>query len=267
MYIRQEYKYLVSNELLDDIRAMMFPYVRLDHYLSKRDSIDYTVRSIYFDTCKLNFYQEKLFGLKLRKKFRLRGYDRPVKNQIVFLEVKQKDETFISKNRSPIYFKNVRNLLISGDINKYILNGNKFPKSKEDARRFLYYFYGKSLVPVVLIVYNREAYHSKFNSGVRITFDKSLRSEVCSSTNDLFSRNKSIYSLTDYFIMEIKFIYGYPLWLKSIIEKLELQRCTISKYAICIDKHKNELSRFFKRSSTELFDAFYKQKIIKEVLV
>ena len=78
MYIRQEYKYLVSNELLDDIRAMLLPYVRLDSYLSKSDSVDYTVRSIYFDTCRLSLYQEKISGLKLRKKFRLRGYDRPV---------------------------------------------------------------------------------------------------------------------------------------------------------------------------------------------
>jgi len=257
MYIRQEYKYLVSNELLDDIRAMLLPYVRLDSYLSKSDSVDYTVRSIYFDTCRLSLYHEKISGLKLRKKFRLRGYDRPVENQIVFLEVKQKDESFISKSRSPLYFENVKGLFLTGNIDQYILDGNKFPKSKEDARKFLYYLYGKSLVPVVLIVYNREAYYSKFNTELRITFDKNLRSKISTSTDDLFSRHKSVYSLTDYFILEIKFIFGYPLWLKSIIEKLELQRRTVSKYAICIDKHKSELKRFFKRSSIEFSQSLH----------
>jgi len=58
-----------------------------------------------------------------------------------------------------------------------------------------------------LIVYNREAYYSKFNTELRITFDKNLRSKISTSTDDLFSRHKSVYSLTDYFILEIKFIF------------------------------------------------------------
>src|SRR6185436_2710754 len=72
---RVEFKYLVSNDLIDVIRRDLQPYVVADVLGGKDHDGEYTVRSIYYDTPQLECYETKLDGLKVRNKFRIRGYD------------------------------------------------------------------------------------------------------------------------------------------------------------------------------------------------
>lgn len=257
MHIRREYKYLVPKERLSEFRRTLLPFVKMDRYTQMGNGIDYKVRSIYFDTGHLSFYLEKLAGVKIRKKFRVRAYNNQSKDSIVFLEIKQKDENIVSKNRASVYYRDLKSFLLWGNIDSYILNGGKYPKACDDARKFLYYYYKKNLVPNVLIAYDREAYYSKFNPDLRITFDKNICSKVVTITDELYSRYKTGYIMRDYFVLEVKFYSGYPLWLRGIIREFSLQRRSVSKYSFCIDIHKNELDMIFKRSLHEWAQEFY----------
>ncbi|MCK5075627.1 MAG: VTC domain-containing protein, partial [Calditrichia bacterium] len=82
---RLEYKYLVPKTLLPVLRSMILPYVEIDEYVSKTGKNNYTVRSIYFDTKNFNLYQEKLTGIKLRKKVRIRSYNQETPSSPLFL--------------------------------------------------------------------------------------------------------------------------------------------------------------------------------------
>jgi len=123
--MRLELKYLVPLYLLDQIRSDVLIYTDYDKYVLARPDKQYTVRSIYYDTMRLEFYYEKIAGIKRRKKVRIRGYNsldlNPNCNTEVFLEIKRKNENFISKNRSRVLYRDLKNLLTSGDIDKYIL--------------------------------------------------------------------------------------------------------------------------------------------------
>ena len=44
-----------------------------------------------------------------------------------------------------------------------------------DAEKFLYYYVKGSLNPITLVTYEREAFFSKFDKSLRITFDKNIR--------------------------------------------------------------------------------------------
>jgi hypothetical protein len=235
---RLEYKYLVPNEKLAPIRRDILPFISVDKYARDRDHQEYTIRSIYFDTPTMSFYDEKLDGVKVRNKLRIRGYNDLPEDEIIFLEIKRKYNNFISKNRAPLYNRNLQDLFITKNVEKYILGHDDSGENQDDARRFLYHYYAQKLSPSVLVVYEREAYFGKFNERVRLTFDKNLRSAEYTTTDKLFSEHSLKPVFVKHFILELKFRGGMPIWARHIIGKYQLPRLAISKYTLCVDSHR-----------------------------
>lgn len=248
---RLEYKYLVPLEALSRLRQALFPFVEMDEY-ARNEAGEYTVHSVYFDTFSLDYYYQKEAGIQHRRKLRVRGYNEGERDSPVFLEIKRKNNMAISKNRIPVLFKHVRDLFVSGDVERYVGNGDGAPDAIGDARRFFYHVYRRSLRPAVLIRYEREAFFRKFNDSVRITFDKNLRSSPYPALEDLFREDGTSLSLPGRFILEVKLHEGIPSgagipsWLRAIMEDFKLERMSVSKYTICLDTH-----RMPRRSSKE----------------
>jgi hypothetical protein len=236
---RLEYKYLVPNSLVDQIRSDLQPYMEVDKFAEKPEASGYTVRSVYYDTPGFHCYQEKMDGVKVRKKFRIRGYDQPQDDSIVFLEIKRKYESFISKNRAPLLHKNLDALFAAPDLDKYIISSSKSGKEKSEAQRFLYHYYRLALRPAVLVVYDREAFMGKFDQSLRLTFDKNLRGAIFPSLSMLYDEHCLKPAMPRHFIFEVKFFRGtLPEWVRSILKRYELPRMALSKFTICLDQHK-----------------------------
>ncbi len=234
---RFEFKYIAPFDMIDSIREYVLNFVEPDSYAG--NSFEYTVRSIYFDTYDFDFYNDKVEGLDIRKKVRVRGYNQAKdENEIIFIEVKKKFVMSIEKKRAPVLFKDVENLFSSGDLERYVISDLKgFENSIVDAREFLYNLYSKNLTPKVLVVYEREAYRDKKFGEFRITFDKNLRSWIYPNIKDLFIEKDVVYSYPDSFIIEAKFHVDLPLWFKFMIDKFSLKQISFSKYVICADSH------------------------------
>ncbi|MFQ5651623.1 MAG: VTC domain-containing protein [bacterium] len=236
--MRLEYKFLVHDDALARLRADLMPFMHVDQHSQSRKVQEYTVRSIYFDTPKLDFYVEKIEGERVRKKLRIRGYNDRTAQSIVFLEIKRKYENSIAKDRSPLYFSDLDMFLRTSDVEQYVLSSNGHVGSALSAHRFLFNLKRRSLRPVVLVVYDREAFFCKFNGDLRITFDKNMRCLAFPTMNDLFIETDLTFSLRNHFVLEIKFYSGFPKWLQSIIEQHDLKRSALSKYTICLDAHR-----------------------------
>ena len=112
--MRLEYKYLVPINRLAEFKKELLPYVDIDDKFNANE--EYKVRSIYFDTTDLRFYREKIEGLKIRKKLRIRGYNELENKNLVFLEIKRKNEGFVNKNRAPLHYSNLSDFLESDSI-------------------------------------------------------------------------------------------------------------------------------------------------------
>ncbi len=234
--LRREYKYLVPNKYLNDVRSELFPYVELDKYAAVCKDQQYVVRSIYYDSFNLDFYREKIEGLKVRKKLRIRGYNDYREDNYVYLEIKRKYENFIDKHRSKLYFKNLDDIFYTGDLASYIIQNKD--DSFDNARRFFFHINRKLLKPISLVVYDREAYFSKFDSNIRITFDKNLRFFSLPVFTDLYEENILKPAIINQFVFEIKFYQGFPEHFQKIITKFQLTRLAVSKYSICVDADK-----------------------------
>jgi len=97
---RSEIKYYVPLEKVADIKKFIKPYVNRDPYSSKQKDHRYIVRSLYFDTPQLDFYYQKMDGLQIRKKLRIRVYNDGHTGEYGFLKIKRKYTNVLIKERT-----------------------------------------------------------------------------------------------------------------------------------------------------------------------
>ena len=240
---RLEFKYLVPNDLLHRLRCDLHPYIERDPFWERSATSEYTVRSIYYDSLRLDRYFEKLDGVAMRTKVRIRGYDRPDDSSIVYLELKKRSINFIYKHRAPLRHRDLAAFVAAPDVDKYIIPLSGTSQEAHAARRFLYHYHRYRLQPAVLVVYDREAYVGKFDSSLRLTFDKKLRQATFPSLSMLYDEHGLAGSMRQHFIFEVKFFRGaLPAWVLSVIKRYALPRMALSKYAICLESHQRSLA-------------------------
>ena len=229
--MRLEYKYIVPISQIDVMRQQLLTYCELDPYSKKNDGNQYTVKSIYLDSKNLKDYYDKLEGVNRRKKVRIRGYNEVTENSKVFLELKKKIGSHVYKNRATIIYSELQNFLETRNI-ELITTKNL----REDAEKFLYHYSRGSLSPMTLVTYEREAFFSKFDKTLRLTFDKNIRFKKADNLDALFSDDCYEVINNEFFVLEIKFATGFPDWLQKIIFSHKLTRKSFSKYAESIDE-------------------------------
>jgi hypothetical protein len=233
--MRYEFKYIVNRNFLEPIREMIKPFVDLDHFSEAEGNNHYTVRSIYFDTPNFDYYFEKIEGIKNRKKIRLRGYNHGDYLSTVVLEIKRKFNIPIVKYRASLPFGEAVEMFKTTSINGFSLLNQGNGHFYENANRFFYQVYSKNLRPVVLVVYEREAFFSKFDESVRITLDKGLRGLAYPAVENLFKEDNLQSALSNEFIIEVKFNRKFPMWLAPILSRYGLKSKSASKYTITMD--------------------------------
>jgi len=232
---RYERKYYLANNRLEELRARLKPFVEPDIFtgLNEFGISEYTVRSVYYDTPFMKYYEEKKEGVELRNKFRIRVYDTEQPDSIAFLEIKKKVGVRIGKHRAKIPYSSLNEVLQLGNLEKHLYNKTHL----YDGQKFLYHFYKNSLSPLNLVTYEREAYMGKFDKGVRITFDKNVRTTIYPQLDKIFGEQGAKYLSPEYFVLEIKYHDEIPRWALSIIEEFKLNLKAISKYADGLESH------------------------------
>lgn len=232
--MRSEIKYLVPTARLDELRDRLRPFLVADKHADGEQIPSYTVRSVYYDTRSLRYYREKLSGIKNREKLRIRGYNAQTAGAKVFLEIKRRYERRVAKDRVLVPLADVPALLESGDIAQYFTASDKAFVS---AQKFFYHLRRHQLLPTVLVTYDREPYLCPFDSSMRVTFDKNLRSLLHPQIDDLYRDDKLLPALPGHFILEVKFNTRFPAWLRPIIMSFQLRQQSLSKYVICYESH------------------------------
>ncbi|MBC8465739.1 polyphosphate polymerase domain-containing protein [bacterium] len=231
---RKEYKYYVRIEHLDILRSRLLEYMTYDDYCKyPNEKHHYTVRSIYLDDRDMRFYYEKMDGVKIRKKVRIRTYNTAEDNFPAFLEIKRKFNDFIYKERVKTTLDQTPTLLNGGFPN--LEGGNSNFLERSVLNKFVYLIKRRELTPKVLITYEREAFQGVDDQNVRVTFDMNVRSFLYPNMGQIF-REQYLKPLTDStFILEIKFTGRMPIWIRNIVREFKIRVEAISKYCNGID--------------------------------
>lgn len=230
---RYELKYHIPRSLIPAIRKLTEPYVEHDSYCEDMPDNLYTVRSIYFDSEELDFYFQKLDSVRVRKKLRVRTYNLPRDRASAFLEIKRKFGRLGRKERLMMDLDQVGEALNGKDPRETL------PRLSDPERRMLDRFRFNLKVsrlnPVVLVVYEREAFQGRDNERWRMTLDQNIRSRATPVMDQIFEEQGLVTFEDRMFVLELKFDNFMPQWMTKLIRLFNLRPQSYSKYVRGID--------------------------------
>ncbi|MDP8249016.1 MAG: polyphosphate polymerase domain-containing protein [Candidatus Tritonobacter lacicola] len=218
---RYELKFYINQELYEAICGMLEPYMELDPHSIKKEDNQYTIRSLYLDNNLWDSYYENLDGLRVRRKLRIRSYGKDEDN--CFLEIKKKNNSAVFK---------IRHIVREGTISR-VLEGDVNMEGPDSLflRNFYFLTDHFSLIPRILIEYEREAHIGISVPKIRVTFDRNVRAASCAGAV-LYPEFTNWMEVTgeDSIILELKFDGLMPRFLREIVQELNLSHEPISKY-------------------------------------
>lgn len=179
----------------------------------------YFVRSLYFDNYTDKALREKLDGISVREKFRIRYYN--MDDSKILLEKKAKHKGLCLKEQAFLTKQQV----------EQIMSGN-YEFLANSASLLLNEFYAKleneCLRPKLIVDYTRKAY--VYDPGnVRVTFDSGIHSSVF--TDDFFNAEISAIPIPNTIIMEVKYDEFLPQIIADLLRLEGRQTISFSKYA------------------------------------
>lgn len=219
MQFRHEVKHEISNSdmliLRQRLRAVMSP----DRYAINGQ---YEIRSLYFDTPDDKALREKLNGVGIREKYRIRLYNH--NPSVIHLERKFKQNGLGYKNVTALTETQVR-AITSGDI------GWMANSPDEVLRGFYSRIRNEVLSPKVIVDYTREPF--VFAPGnVRVTLDYHIRTAL-RCTDFLNPDCITIPVPESPCILEVKWDTFLPDVIRDAVQLGDRHATAYSKYAAC----------------------------------
>lgn len=222
---RTELKHIITKIDETVIRSRLKPILKQDPHANKEGK--YVVRSLYFDTAEDKAVRDKIDGVAIREKYRIRIYNH--NHSMIRLEKKSKWNGSASKS----------GIIITKEQVLELMDGNPdFISLRDDSflREFYINYKTQHLLPKVIVDYDREAYFSPLGN-VRITIDSNLRSSL--GSNDLFNSDLiSVFSMDPGLcILEIKFDNYLPDFIRDLVQLNNCSATAASKYVACRNYH------------------------------
>lgn len=217
--LRQERKFIIN--IIDYYKnSHVFGQVLIPDEHNKSDG--YLVRSLYFDTIYDKDFNDKLNGVDIRKKIRLRVYD--PKDDFAYLEIKQKENKYQMK----------RSIKISKEHAKELIKQNYDVLLSYDdsfARECYVLLKENHYVPKTVVEYKRKAFIAKEND-IRLTFDFNI---MASESNfDIFDEHLLLYPVfsEDNVVFEVKYNNFLLSHIKNLMDNCNKSELSISKYCL-----------------------------------
>lgn len=218
MQFRHEVKYEISNFDMLILRQRLKAVMQPDE--NAQNGI-YEIRSLYFDNIYDKALREKIDGVNIREKFRIRLYNKD--KSLIRLERKYKHNALGNKTSAILTEEQTKDIICGkiswmAKLENEMLNAF-YVKLKQD-----------NLRPKVIVDYTREPF--VFGAGnVRVTLDYNLRTSL-SCTDFLNFDCVTVPAKYDSAILEVKWDNYLPDVVKNAVQLENCYDTAFSKYAI-----------------------------------
>lgn len=180
------------------------------------------IRSLYFDTPSDTALREKIDGVNIRDKFRIRYYNGNTDD--IVLEKKSKRNGLCAKERCGIT-KNEAQRIVDGDI------GWMAESERPLCRELYVQMRGRQLAPKTIVDYTREPF--VFAAGnVRVTMDYDIRTGAF-RTDLLDPETLTLPAGDPVIILEVKWDEFLPDIIRDAVNLTGRHASSFSKYAQC----------------------------------
>ncbi len=219
IHYRHEWKHEITYLDLLVIRQRMKAVARPDPHATDGK---YFIRSLYFDNASDKALREKIDGVDMREKFRIRYYD--LDTSIIHLEKKGKRNGLGTKYKAPLSAKEAQKI-VDGDIDWMM-------RSEHGLINELYLkMYYQGMRPKTIVDYTREPFI--FDAGnVRVTLDYDIRTGL-DSIDFLNPDTPTVPAGDAPIILEVKWDEYLPSIIRDCVQMKGRHVSAFSKYAQC----------------------------------
>ena len=216
---RHEWKHEISRADLLAIRARLRAVAQPDPH-----AIDgkYLIRSLYFDNLNDKALREKIDGVNLREKFRIRYYNGDT--SFIQLEKKSKRSGLGAKFSAPLTAREAQ-CIVDGDIDWMLSSPHSLIQELYCKMRY------QGMAPKTIVDYTREPF--VFGPGnVRVTFDYDIRTGL-GCTDFLRPDCVTVPAGDAPIILEVKWDAYLPSIIRDAVQTPGRREGAFSKYAQC----------------------------------
>lgn len=218
MKFRHEWKHEIGYSDLLALRSRLSAVAQRDTHA--KDGA-YQIRSLYFDNASDKALREKLDGVNIREKFRIRYYN--ADTSVIHLEKKSKINGLCAKESANIT-KEQAQAIVCGDY--------RWMLESKDA--LIQEFYSKirsqGLRPKTIVDYTREPF--VYGPGnVRVTMDYNIRTGLLCT--DFLNRDCVMLPTGNDIILEVKWDEYLPDIIRDVVQLTNCRVGAFSKYAVC----------------------------------
>ena len=231
---RFELKYLITLQQAEKFKGALRAYMRPDEH--GLDNGRYALTSLYYDSPDLRCYWEKEYGIRFRRKLRLRRYENGetlTEETPIFVEIKQRVDRVTQKRRVMLPYGEALRLC----------NDRQMPEQNHEDKAVIeeiyVYLWQYNLRPVSLVRYDRQAFiGTAYDLGLRVTFDTALTFQAYPL--HLHETPQGLPMLpANMVVMEVKVNERIPSWLTELIADHNLRLERVSKYCRSIETAQN----------------------------
>ncbi len=237
---RFELKYVIPLQHAERIKAALRAYLIPDNRGAENGR--YSLASLYYDSPDLRCYWEKEYGVRFRRKLRLRRYETGellTEETPVFVEIKQRVDRVTQKRRVALPYGDALRLCNDRQLpapESCALHGRTFTDADKRVIDEVFAFvWNYNLRPTSIVRYDRQAFvGTEYDIGLRVTFDTSLSFQL--QPLYLHEQPSSLPMMPPgLVVMEVKANERIPSWLTELIAAHNLPITRISKYCRSID--------------------------------
>ncbi len=195
----------------------------LDRDTHSDDNGKYKVHNLYFDDYKNSCAKENDAGVSERFKYRIRYYGN--RYESMKLECKEKINGYCHKESCRISLEEYR-MIMEGKTNELV-----WQTERPLLKRFCICCMTRQFIPKVMIDYERTAYIEDI-ANVRITLDENI--SAADDFSHFLDGSYMRYPVQEkgQYILEVKFDYIMPGYIKHLITNRKLILSSFSKYCI-----------------------------------
>lgn len=214
VFNRYEKKYLMPENVYQELRARMSPFMQADSYGL------HTICNIYYDTPDELLIRRSVENPVYKEKLRLRSYGVPDMDSAVFLEIKKKYERVVNKRRVQMTL---------GEAYGYVERGVRPPADSQILRELDFFLTRYNLQRGLYLAYDRVALFGREDPDFRVTFDRSIRFRRDNMGLEQGDAGELLLP-PGWYLMESKVMGATPLWFAHILSDLSLYTVSFSKY-------------------------------------
>lgn len=211
VFCRRELKFLVNEAQRQALERVFAEKMIPDKFGHS------SIRNIYYDTPDFRLVRRSLEKPVYKEKLRLRCYG---DSREAYLEMKKKYKGIVYKRRIA---------LTEPEAEAFMACRGTLPDTQIGREMVYFRNYYRTLMPRFYLSYERDAWFSKDDPGLRITLDNEIRYRRSDLHLQYSPQGKTILP-PDMSLMEVKAENAIPVWLTELLAQQKISKISFSKY-------------------------------------